>query len=187
MPGATSAFLIIDVINPFDFEGAQALLEQTRGIVPNLRRLLEGARGAAIPVIYCNDNFGRWRSDFRANVDYCAGEEGTGAEVVRELLPAQSDYFILKPKHSAFFETPLRLLLNQLGTERLLLAGIATDSCILSTGLDAYMREFEVHVARDAVAAQTARRSDEALEVLGGGRGIHLCDTPAALEWIEAR
>lgn len=186
MPGPTSAFLIIDVINPFDFEGAAPLLRETRGIVPTLRRLLEGTRAAGIPVIYCNDNFGRWRSDFRGNVEYCAREDGKGADVVRALLPAESDYFILKPKHSAFFETPLRLLLNQLGTERLLLAGIATDSCILSTGLDAYMREFEVTVARDAVAAQSAERSRGALDILASGRGIHIRDAQAALAWLAA-
>src|SRR5690242_19319311 len=129
----TSAVLAIDLINPFVFPGASSLLRETGRILPNVRRVLRRACDAGVPVIYCNDNFGQWRSDFRSNVDLCAGEDAAGAAIVREVVPSPLDYFVLKPKHSAFFETPLRILLNQLGVKRVALVGIAADSCVLNT------------------------------------------------------
>lgn len=186
MSRGNSAVLAIDLINPFDYPGAVALLGETTKALPNIRRILRRARAAGVPVIYCNDNFGQWRSDFRTNVDHCARAGAVGAAVVRELVPAPDDYFVLKPKHSAFFETPLRLLLNQLKVKRLALTGIATDSCILNTALDAYMLEFEVAVARDAVAAQTAVRTRRALDVLRTDRQIRLIAARSVLRWIGA-
>jgi nicotinamidase-related amidase len=186
MADPASAVLVIDLINPFDFPGAAPLLRETRKIVPTVRRVLRRARAAGVPVIYCNDNFGQWRSDFRSNVDLCAGEDARGAAVVREVVPAPLDYFILKPKHSAFFETPLRILLNQLGVKRLALLGIAADSCILTTALDAHIREYEVAVVRDAVAAQTPARTRQALDILRTDRPIRVVAARAALRWIGA-
>ncbi|MGN6520333.1 MAG: isochorismatase family cysteine hydrolase [Dokdonella sp.] len=181
-----SAVLAIDLINPFDFPGASSLLRETNRILPNVRRVLRRARAADVPVIYCNDNFGQWRSDFRSNVDLCAGEGAAGAEVVREIVPSMLDYFVLKPKHSAFFETPLRILLNQLGVKRLALVGIAADSCVLNTALDAHMREYEVAVVRDAVASETSARTRRALELLRTDRPVRVIGTRAALRWLGA-
>ncbi|MBO9664014.1 isochorismatase family cysteine hydrolase [Dokdonella sp.] len=186
MSRGNSAVLAIDLINPFDYPGAVSLLRETTKALPTMRRILRRARAAGVPVIYCNDNFGQWRSDFRTNVDHCAAEGAIGAEVVRELVPAPGDYFILKPKHSAFFETPLRILLNQLTVKRIALLGIATDSCILNTALDAHMLEFEVVVVRDAVAAQTPARSRRALEVLQTDRRIRAVAARSVLRWIGA-
>jgi nicotinamidase-related amidase len=181
-----SAVLAIDLINPFDFPGAAALLRETNRILPNVRRILRRAREAGVPLIYCNDNFGQWRSDFRSNVDLCTGEGARGAAVVRQVVPSAVDYFILKPKHSAFFQTPLRVLLDQLGTKRLALIGVTADACILNTALDAHVREFEVAVVRDAVASQTAARTRRALDLLATDRPVRVIATRAALGWIGA-
>lgn len=186
MTDSRSALLAIDLINPFDFPGAISLLREVRKIVPNVCRMLRRARKAGVPVIYCNDNFGQWRSDFRSNVDFCAGEEGAGADVVRKVVPSALDYFILKPKHSAFFETPLRILLNQLRIERLVLLGIAADSCVLNTALDAHILEYEVTVVSDAVAAQSSFRARRALDVLRTDRAIRIVATRSALRWMGA-
>jgi nicotinamidase-related amidase len=182
----TSAVLAIDLINPFDFPGASSLLRETGRILPNVRRVLRRARDAGVPVIYCNDNFGQWRSDFRSNVDLCAGEDAAGAAIVREVVPSPLDYFVLKPKHSAFFETPLRILLNQLGVKRVALVGIAADSCVLNTALDAHVREYEVVVVRDAVAAETSARTRRALDLLRTDRPVRVIATRAALRWLGA-
>ncbi|HEY6940182.1 isochorismatase family cysteine hydrolase [Dokdonella sp.] len=178
--------LAIDLVNPFDFPGAGSLLRQTRRVLPNIRRILRRAREAGVPVVYCNDNFGQWRSDLRSNVDLCAGDGAIGADVVREILPSPLDYFVLKPRHSAFFETPLRILLNQLGVERLALVGIAADACVLNTALDAHARAYEVAVVRDAVAARTSARTRRALELLRTDRPVRVIATPSALRWIGA-
>jgi len=181
----STALIAIDLINPFDFKGAAALLRQTWTILPNLRRLLQHARKVGAPVIYCNDNFGQWRSNFHANIDACAGEGAAGAELVRHLLPAPGDYFVLKPRLSAFFQTPLDLLLEQLQAKRLVLAGIAADSCVLATAIDAHMRHYEVAVASDAVAAQTTARTQRALQLMRIDNPVRVIRTRSALRWFE--
>jgi nicotinamidase-related amidase len=161
-----TALLIVDLVNAFDFEGAGALLRQTRRIVPNVAALKRRAGAAGAAIVYCNDNFGEWRSDFRAVVAACSADERPGGALVRRIAPESEDYFILKPKHSAFFETPLESLLEDLEVRRIVLCGIAGDGCVHSTATDAHIREYEVVVVRDATASQTAERNRNALRHL---------------------
>lgn len=177
-----SALLAIDLVNPFDFDGAGALMRQTRRIVPTMQRLLRHARRRGVPIVYCNDNFGQWRSDFRANVEACAGEGAAGADIVGRLLPAPGDYFVLKPRHSAFFQTPLALLLEQLEVRSVVIMGVAADACVLMTALDALMHRYEVCVVSDAVAAQTIARARRALDILRTDNPVKVIRTRAALQ-----
>jgi len=154
------------MINAFDFEGAEGLLRHTRPIVPRIVALKRRARAARVPIVYCNDNFGEWRSDFRAVVAECSAEGRPGAALVRRVAPESDDYFILKPKHSAFYQTALESLLADLKVRRLLLCGIAGDGCVHSTATDAHIREYDVVVLRDATASQTALRNRDALRHL---------------------
>jgi len=170
-----SALLIVDMISAFDFDGAGPLLRQAQRMVPTLLRLKKRARDAGCPVIYCNDNFGEWRSDFRALLERCIAEDRPGRNVVLGVAPEPDDYFILKPKHSAFYETPLESLLGTLGAKRLVLCGIAGDGCIHSTAADGHMREFEVLIARDATASQTPARNRNALAHLKAAGYATLC------------
>ena len=176
------ALLAIDLINPFDFDGADALMRQTRRIIPAMRRLLRQARRSGAPVVYCNDNFGQWRSDFQANIAACAGQGAAGADIVSNLLPGPGDYFILKPRHSAFFQTPLALLLEQLEVRSVILMGVAADACVLMTALDALMHQYEVAVVSDAVAAQTASRARRALDLLRTDNPVKVIRTRAAMQ-----
>jgi nicotinamidase-related amidase len=121
---------------------------------------------AGIPTIYANDNFGRWRSDFRKLVGYCLENEVLGREMVGLLKPDDDDYFILKPRHSAFYLTNLDLLLKYLGVDTLILTGVAGDICVLFTANDAYMREFRVIVPSDCIASENARNNQVALELM---------------------
>jgi nicotinamidase-related amidase len=102
-----------------------------------------------------NDNFGRWRSDFRRIVNHCLDDDVRGRPVVEQLLPDENDYFVLKPKHSGFYNTTLDLLLEHLQAKTLVITGMATDACVLFTAADAYMRDFRVIVPRDCVTALT--------------------------------
>ena len=63
--------------------------------------------------------------------------------------------FVLKPKHSAFYCTPLDILLNHLGTETSILAGIAGNICVLFTANDAYMRNYKIVVLKDCIGSNT--------------------------------
>lgn len=153
----------IDVINDLEFPGGEELEGPALQMARELKPLLARAREAGIPVIYANDNFGKWRSDFRALLDHCLDDNVRGRKVAELLRPGADDYFILKPKHSAFFATALDTLLAYLKARTLILCGIATDSCVLATATDADMRDLHVVVAEDCVAALTAERHERAL------------------------
>jgi nicotinamidase-related amidase len=161
---AAAALLLVDVINDLDFPGSGPLIRRAEAMSVRLARLAARARQALVPVIYVNDNFGQWQSDWRKVVERCQGKDSPGHRVVQRLRPAPDDYFVLKPKHSGFFSTTLDLLLRYLGVRTVVLTGIATDICILFTANDAYMRDYELIVPRDCVAANTQRKSAFALE-----------------------
>jgi len=151
---AASALLIIDMINAFDFEGAGRLLPRALAAARAIVRLKERARAGRVPAIYVNDNFGRWRSDFRHTLERCLASRGR--EVARLLAPHEEDYFVLKPKHSGFQFTGLDVLLAHLGARTLILTGVAANFCVLFTAHDAYMRGYRLLVPRDCVASESA-------------------------------
>ncbi|OYW31246.1 MAG: isochorismatase [Chthoniobacter sp. 12-60-6] len=160
---ADVALLLIDVINALDFPNSGALLPYALAAARRIAALKARARKAGIPVIYVNDNFGRWRSDFRAHVRHCLETDVPGGPVVKRLLPEEEDYFVLKPKHSGFYSTSLDLLLKHLGAHTLILTGFAGNLCVLYTANDAYMRDFRLIVPRDCVASETKAANDHAL------------------------
>lgn len=158
-----TALLLIDVVNPFDFAGGAALLRHALPAARRIRLLAQRARAAGLPVIYVNDNFGRWQSNFRATVRYCESL-APAAAVVDLLRPTPPDYFVLKPRHSGFYLTPLELLLHDLRVARIIATGFATNMCVLFTAADAHMRYFDVMVPSDCVAAEKASLSRSALD-----------------------
>jgi nicotinamidase-related amidase len=160
------ALILIDMINDLEFDGGERLLEPALAVAERISRLKRKARAAGIPVIYANDNFGRWRSDFREVVQHTLCDGVRGQALAERLEPGTDDYFVLKPKHSAFFATTLDTLLEYLGTQRLIVTGVSTDVCVTFTALDAYMRDFEVYVPSDCVASAHREESDRALEYL---------------------
>lgn len=161
-----TALLLIDVINDLDFPEANALLRYARPMARKLLRLKARAKRAGIPVIYVNDNFGRWRSDFRRTVAHCLREESRGREIAVLLQPQDDDYFVLKPKHSGFFSTTLETLLRYLGSQKLILTGIAGNFCVLFTANDAYMRDYELIVPSDCCVSNTAGENRQALGLM---------------------
>jgi nicotinamidase-related amidase len=161
-----TALLLIDVINPLEFPEADQLGSFVPAMARNIWRLKQRALKARVPVIYVNDNFGRWRSDFRHLVDYCLQGKSRAARMVKLLQPGSRDYFVLKPKHSGFFATSLETLLGYLGVRRLILTGIAGNFCVLFTANDAYMRDYEITVAPDCVISNTLKENRQALELM---------------------
>ena len=161
-----TALLLIDVINAFDFDGGKSLLEQANRTVAPITRLTRRARAAGVPIIYANDNYGDWKETFDTLVERCQREDHRGCELVRALAPQAGDHFILKPKHSAFYLTPLDALLTELAVKRLVICGYAGDICVLFTANDAYMRDYEVRVPEDCVASESRAGNDCALDML---------------------
>ena len=157
------ALLLIDVINDLEFEDGQQLVEHAIPMARNIASLKVEAKERGVPCLYVNDNFGQWQSDFKHLVSRCVKDGVCGASVARELAPQRDDYFVLKPRHSGFYQTPLDLLLQSLRAEKLILCGLTTDSCVSFTANDAYLRGFEIHVPADCCAAVTKSRHTDAL------------------------
>jgi nicotinamidase-related amidase len=161
--GAT-AILIIDMLSGWDFPDAQTLLSNAQLIAPRIARLRERCKARKVPVVYANDNQGRWRSDFREVVALARDHGGAGAAIAVQLAPDRDDYFVLKPKHSGFHATPLDLLLRHLRVRKLLITGVSSDQCVLYTAADARMHDYTVSVPSDCIATLSAERNRRALQ-----------------------
>jgi len=158
------ALLLIDVINDFDFPEAPQLLEHALPMARRIAALKRRATAAGIPTIYANDNFGRWRSDFRAQVMHCLETKSRGRPIAELLRPGDDDYFVLKPKHSGFFSTTLDILLRYLQVRTVILTGLAGNNCVLFTAHDAYLRDLALVVPEDCVASNTVQDNRAALQ-----------------------
>jgi nicotinamidase-related amidase len=158
------ALLLIDVINDLDFPEGEQLLRHALPMARNIAALKARARQGGVPVIYVNDNFGRWRSDLNAQVEHCLRDDTRGKPIVELLRPEPDDYFVLKPKHSGFFSTALDILLEYLGTRSVVLTGMAANICVLFTANDAYMRDFHLFVPGDCVASNTEEENRYAID-----------------------
>ncbi len=156
--------LLIDVINDFEFEGAEEIRSNLLPIVASIAALKQKAKQANIPVVYVNDNFGKWQSDFRKLLEHCLRKGGKGKEIVEQLQPDEDDYFVLKPKHSGFYSTTLDVLLDYLNAKTLIMAGVTGNICVLFTANDAYMRDFHLVIPRDCVSSGSAEENDYAIQ-----------------------
>jgi nicotinamidase-related amidase len=161
---STTVLLLIDVINHFEFPNGKEMLVQAQPIAPRLSRLKARARAAGIPIVYVNDNFGQWRSDLPKLLAYCLRPKAIGRRFVEQVRPEKNDYFVLKPRHSAFYQTPLEIVLEHLRASSLILCGLATNSCVVCTAHDAKMRNFNLFVPSDCSASLTAREHKQAIE-----------------------
>jgi nicotinamidase-related amidase len=173
------ALLIIDMINAFEFDGAQAMLPRALAAAEATAALKRRARAVGVPTVYVNDNFGRWRSDFRRTLAHCLREGVPGRPIAELLKPEDDDYFVLKPKHSGFQFTTLDVLLEHLGAEILVLTGVAGNFCVLFTAHDAYMRDYHLVVPTDCIASQT---QDEDAYALAHMARVTKADTPLSSE-----
>lgn len=157
MAKSATALLLIDFLNVMDFGSANALAPHALRAAERARALKARLARSRVPAIYANDNFGAWDSDVDAIVEACRARGGAARRLVELLAPANGDRFVLKPRHSAFFGTPLEFLLQDLGAKRLVITGLTTDSCVMFTAHDAYLRDYRIWVPSDCVAAASPR------------------------------
>ena len=172
-----TALLVVDMISTWSFPDADKLGPAAAAIAPVIGVLAGRCRDAGVPVVYANDNHEHWRSEFSALVRLSAKASETGAAIARSLAPDAGDYSVLKPKHSAFFATPLDLLLRHLRVRRVVMCGVSTEHCILMTAAEGRMRDYEMVVPEDGVAAITPARNTRALDYL---RDVFGLDTTAS-------
>ncbi|MFG3660903.1 isochorismatase family cysteine hydrolase [Streptomyces sp. NPDC047706] len=170
-----TALIVIDMINTYDHEDAESLIPTVESVLPQLIGLLERAREHGVPVIYVNDNFGEWRSHHGEILDNALS--GHHSHLVEPLRPDESSLFVVKARHSIFYETPLSYLLHQQGIDQVVLCGQVTEQCVLYSALDAHIRHLQVVVPRDAVAHIHADLADGALRMMQRNMGAQVCDS----------
>ncbi|RII14235.1 Maleamate amidohydrolase [Streptomyces sp. YIM 130001] len=168
------ALVVIDMINTYDHDDAEQLVPSARPVVPVVAGLIRRARAAGAPVIYVNDNFGQWRSHHGEIVDSALA--GPHAGLVEPILPDDTSLFVIKARHSIFYETPLSYLLWQLGVRHVVLCGQVTEQCVLYSALDAHIRHLQVSVPRDGVAHIHPRLADAALEMMRRNMNAEVVD-----------
>ncbi|RZA11133.1 MAG: cysteine hydrolase [Proteobacteria bacterium] len=160
------ALLLVDVINKLDFPNASDFRRSFSSMSLALPKLIKRSRKFDVPVIYVNDNFGKWRSNFKSQIAECSKVDCQVRDDVLRLAPGPDDYYVLKPQHSAFYATPLSLLLESLKVETLIICGISAESCILFTATDAYVRKFKIVLASDCIVSQNAAKKNAALKLM---------------------
>jgi len=175
-----TALLILDMLSEFDFPNGATLKRAAEGVAADIARLASRARKAKVPVIHVNDTSGKWESDQRAFLARCLS--GRGAAIAQRLRPVDGDYFMFKPKHSAFYGTPLAELLYMLKVERIVLTGQSSHQCVLLTASDAHVRNIEVTVVSDCIAAAKRTDTRHAAYVLQHGIGARLTHS-RSLRW----
>ena len=184
VPRSRRALVLIDFINPLNFPGAEKLAPGALKAARATLRLRERLAGEKVAVIYANDNYGVWQSDFQTLVAQCSARDDVSGEIARLLSPRPTDLTLLKPRHSAFYCSALELLLKEMGTRELILAGLAADMCVQMTAADAFLRGFEgVWVPADCTAAETPRAKANALAYM---REVLKCDVRSSRATKEA-
>jgi len=163
---ASVVLLLIDVINDLEFEGGDQLLIFALPAAEKIAALKRRATLNGIPAIYVNDNFGKWRSDFKKLISHCLEDGVRGRALVELLRPGPDDYFVLKPKNSGFFSSSLEILLKHLGAETLILTGLTADNCILFSAGDAHMHDYHLWIPGDCVASQDEGENIRALDFM---------------------
>ena len=161
--GSRPALLLIDFINTLDFDGGEELAGRAVAAARHVRRLKRQARAEDVPTIYVNDHFGDWSANFDAVLRRCERSK-LGEELTALLRPMRGDLSILKPRHSAFYGTPLEFLLDELEIDSLILTGLQAHICILFSAHDAYLRRYRLWVPAECVASEKAEQEQRALE-----------------------
>jgi nicotinamidase-related amidase len=170
-----TALVVIDMLNPYEHEDAQPLMRSVRRILPALEGLIAGATEHGIEIVYVNDNYGDWSADRRDIVELALA--GADRSLVEPILPSDDTSFVVKARHSAFYQTPLEYLLRQSDVNRLILTGQVTEQCVLYSALDAYVRHFDVVVPRDAVAPIHEDLAEAALRMMETNMRAHIAAT----------
>jgi len=177
VPQSERALVLIDFINPLDFPGSEKLAAPALRAAKAALRLRDRCDRQGVAVVYANDNYGVWQSDFQSLVSQLAARDDPAGEITRLLAPRPTDLTLLKPRHSAFYCSPLELLLKEMGAQELVLCGLAADMCVQMTAADAFLRGFKVWAPADCTAAETPAAKSAAVKYMAN---ILKCDVRAS-------
>lgn len=168
VPRSARVLLLVDFINPLNFPGSETLAPAALLAARATAKLKERLARDGVATIYANDNYGVWQSDFHSLVSTCLGMEGPPGEIAKLLYPQAHDITILKPRHSAFYASPLELLLTEMEAKELVICGLASDMCVQLTAAEAFLREFPCWVPVDCNAAESDEAKEAAIAYMAG-------------------
>ncbi len=160
----STALLVIDMLNPYEHEDAEPLMKSVEAALPPLKRLISAASERENCLVYVNDNYSDWSAGRPEIIQRALS--GAAPRLVEPILPEHQVPFVLKARHSIFYQTPLEYMLRQADVDRVVLAGQVTEQCVLYSALDAYVRHFQVVLPRDAVAHIHEDLAEAALQMM---------------------
>jgi nicotinamidase-related amidase len=169
-----TALIVTDMLNTYEHEDADKLVRSVEESLPAMQELIGRAAGEDVLTVYVNDNYGAWRSSRQELVD--AGICGRYGHLVKPIAPPDGALFVVKARHSIFYQTPLEYLLSQEDVGRIVLIGQVTEQCILYSALDAYIRHFDVAVPRNAVAHIHEHLADASIDLMQLNMDADICD-----------
>jgi len=161
------ALIVSDMLEDFiRTDGPLPMGEEGLKIIPNLQTLIRFCRAKAMPVVYSNDALVSDDFLFKSRMNPHAISGTAGAQVISELKPETGDLIVEKPRFSAFFKTDLDMTLREWGVETVVICGISTEICVLSTAYDAVCHNFNVIVLDDCCASRFTETRDRVLFLL---------------------
>jgi nicotinamidase-related amidase len=176
-----TALIVIDMLNTYDHEDADRLVDSVRDVLGNVVDLRDRAAASDDALlIYVNDNHDAWASGRQELIEQALG--GEHPELVEPIAPTHPVPFLPKGRHSIFYETGLSHLLQVEDVERVVLCGQVTEQCILYSALDAYLRGYDVVVPPDAVAHIEEDLAKAALKMIETNMHGDLVEAGRALE-----
>lgn len=148
------AFLIIDMVKDyFDPNHPIPVTPFARKLIAPINRLSRQFRQKGWPVVFATDAFQPDDFLFRGRMQPHSIIGSPGAEVVDDLERTETDYWLPKPKFSAFFQTGLETWLRDRAVTLCAVGGITTNFCVLTTVMDALCHNFKAILLEDCTAA----------------------------------
>ena len=171
------ALLVIDLLQEFFEEGL--LAEHRQKLITSVNELVDVAHERDVPVIWVRQEYKADLSDAplynRKHNKPTTIEDTEGCQLLPELHHGESDHEIVKKRYSAFFNTDLENLLKRLKVETLIITGVNTMTCVRTTSIDAYQRDYEIILALDGVDAYDVEQHENSIKYLqySVARGMH--------------
>jgi nicotinamidase-related amidase len=172
------ALIVVDMLNTYEHDDAEPLMDCVRERLPNIERMIAAAREADALLVYVNDCFGNWSANARTLTEQALA--GRAPDLVEPIVPRDDDPFVIKARHSIFYQSQVEYMLRQEGVSRIVLVGQVTEQCILYSALDGYVRHFEVAVAPDAVAHIRDDLAAAAIRMMEHNMHAHLVPADAS-------
>jgi nicotinamidase-related amidase len=180
------ALIISDMLEDFIRpDGALPVGEEGLKIIPHLQTLINFCRQREIPVVYANDALMPDDFLFKSRLRPHGIRGTSGAQIITELTPQDDELIIHKRRFSAFFKTDLDITLREWDIDTVVIGGVSTEVCVLSTAYEAVCNNFQVIVLEDCCASRFCETRDQVLDLLRKSPLFPLLQVMPLFEYLE--